>query len=1080
MTTSRAAGRPSPALVVAPGPRAALDELEREIERRGSSFGPPLRVVVPSGALRDHLRATLIARRGGRALAGVVIETLAALARTALAASGSSVPAASAFFDLVVRRTAAREPALAAVLDAGPDAWRAVAATARDLVDSGLTPESADALIDALASTPASSPEARERAAAIVTATAAALAWADETTHGAIGPRGLRLAAAALALEIHGDRALPARGVVVFGFADVTGVVGAMIDALVKRFDARIILDRPALAGDDRASQRFTRRFASRVAFSALPVLSAPEATSAARVSYLVAPSPETEVRAVAESVRALLDADVAPESIGVVWRQPGTYQSTLVRRHFTRLAIPFAAPGLVGPLAARARRAHALAALLAEGRRASIDRLLDASTGAMRSLLAPRVRLALRAAGASRVDEAARVDPSSLTDRHGRIPLPQRRGHELVEDLATGEMHLRSRRSFLERDALERAVALARGVIARLDAWPAAGFVEDHRRALDGLLRDELGWSDAAGGSHDGTDDGEREVLDACRAALDGLPANVAITRDEATVLFGDALASVGRDPLTGNNAGVRVLSATDARSQTFLHLFLLGVTRDAFPRSVNEDPLLPDTLRASMLAILDDLPLKRRGYTEERYLFAQLIDAAPNFVVSWSRSDERGRPLAPSPLAVLVEGLPGATRLEPPAHDAPRPRTALEAALLSALAGDEPGTTTLAAASPRATSIDALALANAGAAIAGEYDRPRGDDLGPYLGSIGAPHEAADARPGESSITFFERLARCPWQAFLTRHLGLAAPPDPQDALPGPDQRVLGIVVHAALAALVDARRGARPRTVDDALALAPVSLADVGDAEIVDACARAAHESAREEGLLASGFEELLAELAVPRVRRALALEVSPALASEIEGTVDFTLADGRVRTLRFRADRFSRDDAGYVLVDFKTGKPLSTAKKQDTRLAHLHEAIREGRALQAAAYARALPEGAAARYVHIRPDESDDAVVTLPAGDGEASALFDATVATLIASLDLGELPPRLFAPGDDREFEACAFCEVKAACRQGDSTARQRLQWWESAQERGDAPSHPAARALWDLLRKPAKAPRGQP
>lgn len=1077
MTTSGAGGCPSPALVIAPGPRAALDELEREIARCGSSFGPPLRVVVPSGALRDHLRATLIARRGGRALAGVVIETLASLARTVLAASGSAVPAASAFFDLVVRRTAAREPALAAVLDAGPDAWRAVAATARDLVDAGLTAEAADALIEVLASTPASSPEARERAAAIVTATAAALASAETDMHGAIGPRGLRLAAAALALEIHGDRALPARGVVVFGFADVTGVVGAVIDALVKRFDARIILDRPALAGDDRASQRFTQRFASRVAFSALPVLSAPLATSAARVSYLVAPSPETEVRAVAESVRALLDADVAPESIGVVWRQPGTYQATLVRRHFTRLAIPFAAPGLVGPLAARARRAHALAALLGEGRRASIDRLLDASTSAKRSLLAPRVRLALRAAGASRVDEAARLDPASLTDRHGRIPLPQRRGHEVVEDLATGETHLRSRRSFLDRDALERAVALARGVIARLDAWPAAGFVEDHLSALDGLLRDELGWSDAAGGADN---DGEREAFDACRTALEGLPEDVAITRDEAIVLFGDALASVGRDPLTGNNAGVRVLSATDARGQTFVHLFLLGVTRDAFPRSVNEDPLLPDSLRTSMLAILDDLPQKRLGYAEERHLFAQLLDAAPNVVVSWSRADERGRPLAPSPLAVLVEGLPGVTRLEPPAHDAPRPRTALEAALLSALAGDEPGTTALAAASPRATSVDALALANAGAAIAVEYDRPRGDDLGPYLGSIGAPHEAADARSGESSITFFERLARCPWQAFLTRHLGLAAPPDPQDALPGPDQRVLGIVVHAALAALVDARRGARPRTIDDARALAPVSLADADDAEIVDACTRAAHESAREEGLLASGFEELLAELAVPRVRRALALEVAPALASEIEGTVDVALADGRVRTLRFRADRFSRDGDGYVLVDFKTGKPLSTAKKAETRLTHLHDAIREGRALQAAAYARALPEGAAARYVHIRPEESDDAVVTLPAGDGEASALFDTTVATLIASLDAGEIPPRLFAPGDDREFEACAFCEVKAACRQGDSTARQRLQWWESAEERGDAPSHPAARALWDLLRKPAQAPRGQP
>ena len=68
-----------------------------------------------------------------------------------------------------------------------------------------------------------------------------------------------------------------------------------------------------------------------------------------------------------------------------------------------------------------------------------------------------------------------------------------------------------------------------------------------------------------------------------------------------------------------------------TEARARTFDHLFLIGLNRDVFPRSMREDPLLPDDLRRILQRVLPDVPIKRAGFDEERYLFAQLLSARP-----------------------------------------------------------------------------------------------------------------------------------------------------------------------------------------------------------------------------------------------------------------------------------------------------------------------------------------------------------------------------------------------------------------------------------------------------------------
>src|SRR5262249_22152963 len=130
--------------------------------------------------------------------------------------------------------------------------------------------------------------------------------------------------------------------------------------------------------------------------------------------------------------------------------------------------------------------------------------------------------------------------------------------------------------------------------------------------------------------------------------------------------------------------------------RARTFDHLFVLGLNRDVFPRIVREDPLLPDALRAVLRGVLPDVPIKATGFDEERYLFAQLLSAAPAVTLSWQAADDDGKPLAASPLLSRSPG-GGAPAIapalySPAAHPLPqrsaRPaRPAIEEAILAGL---------------------------------------------------------------------------------------------------------------------------------------------------------------------------------------------------------------------------------------------------------------------------------------------------------------------------------------------------------------------------------------------------------
>ena len=76
------------------------------------------------------------------------------------------------------------------------------------------------------------------------------------------------------------------------------------------------------------------------------------------------------------------------------------------------------------------------------------------------------------------------------------------------------------------------------------------------------------------------------------------------------------------------------------------------------------------------------------------------------------------------------------------------------------------------------------------------------------------------------------------------------------------------------------------------------------------------------------------------------------------------------------VRFRADRADRAGDRLVLVDYKSGKPVSTAKTPKTRESHLRAKIARGRLLQAAAYAGSAGADGSGRYLYLKPDEAWD--------------------------------------------------------------------------------------------------------
>ena len=1066
---------PGERVLIAPGPRAAeallLREIAREVEAARANprlLATPVRVIVPSRSLREHVAAKLAQAHGG--LAGVLVQTLRGLCHELLRGEASLPQSGDALAPILVRRAAAREPTLAAQLAPLDDGFATVEATVRDLLDAGLDASSAEAALEALAGR-AEAPDARAQAVVAV-----ALAAVRELAALGLAPRSALFTQAAARVA---SGALSARAIWIHGYADVTGVQLDVLEALVREAGARVVLDHPpdptqpgAAALDAPFTERLRLRLGGGTAAVA-PRLPEPE------LALLRASGSHAEARAVAEQIRSALDAGSVPESIAIVARDLTPLRFAL-STHLRRLAIPFSGgAGFLGPAG---RRIQALLAWLELGPRTPTDRWLEARAN-LRG--ADDLRVAFHGIGAGRIAAVAELDLRVLLGDADEYALPVRRS--LGTAVAEGETGGPSAGAE-DSDAQDEAREIAREVAATrvkavrrrvkraaLEAGCAAAnrAIEMHERlraplplraALRTLLEfadEELGWRwDTPGRS---------ELLAACAQLEESSPAEFVLDGSELRVLLRRALRAAGVAPLGGWGGGVRVLSVTEARARTFERLFVIGANRDVFPRPFQEDVLLSDAQRGRLEAVLPDIPIKRRAIDEDRYLFAQLANAAPWVQVSWQGISDDGKERPASPLVERLGRPASAIATARPAWEpggARGPRPAHEHAVTARLAGAH-------AAAERAAQ---LALGDSGVRVAAARRAtlvaldtpPAGAPLGPYFGFVG---EGADWRT--LSVSRLEGAVRCGWQVFLEHVLCLEPPVDALAALPELTGLMLGNTVHGALEAIVGSAGVKSELSLAQALAHEAVAVPWPRDADAARILLEVATRVARQEGVVLPGFAQLLARRARAVLERVRQVDWPSDLRSAVVGAEvkgERTIEGGGVPiVISFRADRVDRVDGALELTDYKTGAPFTRAASAAAREEMLRKRVAAGMLLQAAAYALAVGEAGRGRYVYARSELEPELSEVAVRADGELAAAFDNAVITVASAWRAGAFVPRLAKHDTIEEGDACRSCRVAESCLRGDTGARLRLaRWRDAGAQPGERPAVAAARALLAL------------
>ncbi len=742
---------------------------------------------------------------------------------------------------------------------------------------------------------------------------------------------------------------------------------------------------------------------------------------------------------------------------------------SALLRRDLARLGLPASGRALAPALEARHAVLGHLGELFARGAELPIGRWLalrkDAGPFSERAELA----LALRQLGVRDLATLAQLPLDALLGARAELALAIRGGAAPDDERRVTQR--------IARSTLESERAAAGSVLARVNALAALRTVRDHARALEELVATpELASSGASAVL--------AELLEPLARAF---PDRFALTGPDLALIWAQALEEL-RGVSARHGGGIACLSVTEARARTFDELFVLGLDRGSFPRAVREDPLLPDRLRRRLAPILPELATKDRGHAEERFLFEQLLHAAPRVHLSWHAQDDDGRAVAPSPFAerwlrelgadALRHGasLHAASRRESraalPAHEHATlaglwgSRSDWRAALEFALEERDAASGTLEAAST------ARALAQVRADVLEARDPLRPDvALHAWSGFVG-PATARDPRHAPLYVTTLERLARCPWQTLLTRLLRLEPPPDPEPVLAALDRRRLGELVHRVLDELARSSLGTTRRAAARLEELGDPSaareLAWPGEAELEALVRRHARELLRESGIALEGLAQVAASLALPYLN--VAREQRSTIESgEIAGVLEVA-RPGAPRALAFRADA---TESGRVLVDYKIGEPHSRARRESTRRAHLARAIARGERLQIAVYARRAGAGA---YLYLEPElEADQRRAQLAAADAECTATLDGALATLLDAWDAGTFFPRLLDDKREQDGEECAHCEVAEACSRGDSGEKRRWREWLAlaAQQPPASATERTLAALWQLGRAAA-------
>ena len=708
-------------------------------------------------------------------------------------------------------------------------------------------------------------------------------------------------------------------------------------------------------------------------------------------------------------------------------------------------------------------------------GGRTHVERWLDALAERHDQVPLFDVRIALASLGVSRIEQlvALDLDPLLVNDAY---PLPVRQGFFEIEEEGDGAGLVRSRRRRVPASALRALLADARELSALLDGWLGTNMpLPDHVTRMEALC-ELLGWT---------AESSEGREMSRLLASIAASPP-VLVDQDEFVLTLRRLSTDCARDEIGGRGGGVQVMGVVDARARTFEHLFLLGMNRGVFPRTIREDAVLSDPLRKLLErdghGLLPDLPIKRRGHEEERYLFAQLLSSSPFVTLSWLERDDADRPMPPSPLVERLRWChpdrPESWRSAPltgrnPVIDlGPDERPDMgrlerlpiaQQGVLAALYGrsgrlPELYGPVLDRVSRAVSGLDSGRIGALRMATLEELDPSRGaaarDPLSPYLGFIGPAGPAGDPRANQVVyITALERMAACPWQTFLERLLRVEAIPDPLDALPSIDPLLIGSLVHGVLERIIVEAGTARAGELENLAGGEPLEVVWPDEARREELVLEEAAGAVRSAGIALDGFDRALAAVAHPYLEVARAMDwpdgTLVSLAAEVEGEVELASDDRPGRRLAFRADRADPRGKGLLLTDYKTGASPFTQSTAKYRRNKFLKEVRAGQRLQPLLYSRIqTPEPSTGRFSFLRPDlDVDLAGRSIEAGiaDRDLQEAFERSVSTILRAWDLGLFFPRMELPGESQRVpRGCRWCRVAEACLRQDSGARRRL------------------------------------
>jgi hypothetical protein len=241
--------------------------------------------------------------------------------------------------------------------------------------------------------------------------------------------------------------------------------------------------------------------------------------------------------------------------------------------------------------------------------------------------------------------------------------------------------------------DRIRRSAQVLARLFERLDAMPVRAPLATHARALATLLSD-LGvprWvSDvrlrATGGAESRPDAlglQQAETLALEQASWSHLQASLR-EMEESTSLLGlgeailprlvfadwlsESFASVSSQAESTRGASVEIIELTELAGRQFRHVFLMGASEGRLPRPVPPEPFFIEEERRAINAAYPTpiLRVAPAAGPESPSAAAHHVDAiavalAPaaateSFTLSWTRSDDRGKPLSATPLLSVI----------------------------------------------------------------------------------------------------------------------------------------------------------------------------------------------------------------------------------------------------------------------------------------------------------------------------------------------------------------------------------------------------------------------------------------